>query len=173
MKTQAWGWLTAAVLAAGLNASYHDGGQQWAHRIANRVEHNTNAVMALATGRADEFLTEARVLSPRTETSSCQLASALAQVQTMNSWSDAEFDHFQAMSDRQVAQLARLQAKRARIEARVARIRIPAVAFTPVVVRVPDVSVCPRIRVNVPRMPQVKIPAVPVIHIETPGTGPV
>ena len=67
MKTQAWGWLTAAVLAAGLNASYHDGGMQWAHRIADRVEHNSNAVLALATGHADEFVTEARVLSPRAQ----------------------------------------------------------------------------------------------------------
>src|SRR5215469_1149640 len=63
MKTQAWGWLGAAVLAAGLNSSYHDGGLQWAHEIADRVQHNTSAVLALATGRADQFLAEARMLN--------------------------------------------------------------------------------------------------------------
>ena len=44
--TQAWGWLVAAVLAAGLNASYHDGGLQWAHQIADRVEQRST----VATG---------------------------------------------------------------------------------------------------------------------------
>ncbi len=47
--TQAWGWLTAGVLAAGLNASYHDGGLQWAHQVADRVEHGSAAVLALAS----------------------------------------------------------------------------------------------------------------------------
>jgi hypothetical protein len=60
MKTQAWGWLAAAVVAAGLNASYHDGGLQWAHRVTNRIEHRTAAVVALATGHADRFLAEAK-----------------------------------------------------------------------------------------------------------------
>ena len=46
MKTQAWGWLAAAVLAAGLNSSYHDGGLQWAHEIVGSVQHNTGAVLA-------------------------------------------------------------------------------------------------------------------------------
>ncbi len=32
--TQGWGWLTAGVLALGLNGIYHDGGAAWAHRIA-------------------------------------------------------------------------------------------------------------------------------------------
>lgn len=65
MKTQAWGWLVAAVLAAGLNASYHDGGLEWAHRIAEGVEHSSNAVLALATGHADRFLAEAQMLGAR------------------------------------------------------------------------------------------------------------
>src|SRR5215472_13364761 len=62
MKTQAWGWLAAAVLAAGLNSSYHNGGLQCAHEIISSVQHNTNAVLALAAGRADRFLAEAQML---------------------------------------------------------------------------------------------------------------
>ncbi len=176
MKTQAWGWLTAAVLAAGLNASYHDGGLQWAHRIADQVGHSTNAVLALATGRADQFLTEARVLTARNESSSCRLNAALARAESRIARSDAEFD---LMTAREQAQLARLEANRARMEAQVAHMRIPAVAFNPVVhvrfpeVRVPRVPVCPRVRVSIPRMPQITVPAAPVIHIDTSGAGPV
>jgi len=180
MKTQAWGWLTAAVLAAGLNASYHDGGLEWAHRIANRVEHNTSAVLALATGDADQFLTEATILSARNEKSSCPLTTAWAKVQSADawspsawSWSDADSDHFQALSDREQARVARMAARRVRIEAQIARLRIPSVAFNPVVVMAPRVPDCPRVRLNLPAIPRVKIPAVPVVHIDMPGAGPV
>jgi hypothetical protein len=60
MKTQAWGWLGAAVLAAGLNASYHDGGLEWAHNAVDQIQHRSAAVLALASGRADQFLAEAK-----------------------------------------------------------------------------------------------------------------
>src|ERR1700739_2211262 len=82
MKTQAWGWLVAAVLAAGLNASYHDGRLEWAHRIAGSAEHSSNAVLALATGHAARFLAEAQLLGARQEAASCPLSTALARIQT-------------------------------------------------------------------------------------------
>jgi hypothetical protein len=63
MKTQAWGWLAMAVLAAGLNASYHDGGLQWLHRAVDQMEHSSAAVLALAAGHTDQFLAEARLVS--------------------------------------------------------------------------------------------------------------
>src|SRR5437588_8030080 len=81
MKAQAWGWLAAAVMAAGLNASYHDGGLRWAHRIANQVEHNTSAVMALATGHADQFMTEARYVASPSELAPCRFAAAMERAQ--------------------------------------------------------------------------------------------
>src|SRR5579859_237847 len=158
MKIQAWGWLATAVLAAGLNASYHDGGLQWAHEIVNRVKYNSGAVLALATGNADQFVSQARVLTARGESSACPLANALTRVQTRIEQPDTEFAQFEMMSARQQAALARLEANRARIEAQVARIRIPAMAFSPVVVPSPRVSICPRVRVNIPR---VRVPAVP------------
>ena len=166
MKTQAWGWLTVAVLAAGLNASYHDGGLAWAHRVAFQVEHNTTAVLALATGHAERFATEARLLTPGETTSSCRLSTALARVESRVARSDAEFDRLVAASDRQEAQI---DASRARMEARLVHMRISAAAFSPVVVRLPRVS-CPRSLVN---MPQIKMPMVPVVHIDAPGAGPV
>ena len=175
MKTQAWGWLAAAVMAAGLNASYHDGGMQWAHEIVDRVGHNTGAVLALATGRADQFMAEARMVNVQRHESQCPLAAAMAQVQSSIDQSQSEFDGFQAMSDREQAQLARLEANRARIEAQVqaklARVRLVEANFNPVVVRVPEIT-CPRVRVNIPRIPRIKVPA-PAVHVEFSGPGPV
>jgi hypothetical protein len=176
MKTQAWGWLVAAVLAAGLNASYHDGGLEWAHRIAGSVEHSSNAVLALATGHADRFLAEAQILGARQETASCPLSTALARIQTRIARSRmgaGNFnDSFEVMSAREEADMAKIEANRARIEAEVARMRVPAADFTPVAVSLREV-VCPRARYTMPEMPQIKMPVAPVIHFDAPGTGPV
>src|SRR5579864_3947153 len=119
MKTQAWGWLIAGVLAAGLNASYHDGGLQWAHRVADRLEHSSAAVLALASGHADQFLSEAQMVADRNETASCQLSTALARVQTKLARTETGFAHFDAMTARQETQLARLEANRDRMQARI------------------------------------------------------
>jgi len=202
MKTQAWGWLGAAVLAAGLNSSYHDGGLKWAHEIADRIQHNSNAVFALATGRADQFLAEARILNPdrgsdiaiNNDHQQCPFASAWEHAQNSFDQSQAEFDRFQALSDREQAKLARLEANRARIEARVqaklARVQLADHNFrfadgnfrfadnvvTPVVVHVPEIN-CPRVRVTTPRIPRVRIqiPRIqaPVVHVDDGDDGPI
>ena len=169
--TQAWGWLTAGVLAAGMNASYHNGGLQWAHEIADHVQHSSAAVLALASGNASQFLSEAQLLTARHEKSNCPLSATLARVQTRIARFEPGRDEFEVMSDRQEAQLARLEANRARIEARVAaqtaHLRMASMAFAPVVVKgIPAPVVCPRVRVNIPRIPTVKMPVIPEIHIE-------
>ena len=189
MKTQAWGWLGAAVLAAGLNSSYHDGGLQWAHEIADRVQHNASAVLALATGRADQFLAEARMLNVdraidsarEVEHSQCPFTRATEQAQTAFDQSQVEFDRFQALSVRQQAKLARLEASRARIEAqlqaRLARVRFADnnftftndTDFTPVMVQVPEIR-CPRVRIATPHIPRVRV-QIPRIHVPAPGVS--
>lgn len=180
--TEAWGWLVVGVLAAGLNASYHNGGLQWAHEIADRAERSSSAVLALASGNADQFLAQARTLTARSEATSCQLSNAMSRVQSGIDHSEAGFYHFEAMSARQQAQLERMQASRERMEARIeakiatqtAHLRIASATFAPVNLESIAVPVvCPRVRVNVPRMPVIKMPAVPVIHIETGSAGPV
>ena len=194
---QAWGWLVAGVLAAGLNASYHHGGLQWAHQaveqIADQVEYRSQAVWALASGDSERFLAASRMLTARNEAASCPITAKLAQAQTgfQNNFaskfenkfeykfadgmarSQAQLDvwsaHSEAQRDRLEAQRERMEARiQARVNAEVARIRIPAVAFSPVSVRVPA---CPRIRVEVPQVPMVRIPA-PVIEVES-GSGPI
>ena len=168
-------------MAAGLNASYHDGGMRWAHEIVDQVAHNSNAVMDLAAGRAVQFLAEARVLDAGPETSSCPLATALAEVrnrvvtrvQSRMAESDAELNRVEVLTDRGQAQLIRLEANRSRIEAQLAKVRIPAMAFNPAVVSSPRISICPRLRMSIPRLPVVKVPTVPMVHIDMPGAGPV
>ena len=121
MKTKmtgAWGWLAIGVLAAGLNASYHSGGLQWAHQIADRTEHNSAAVLALASENADHFLAEARTLTTRSEAASCPFSNRVSRVQSGIAYSAAGFDRFEAMSARQQAQLERVEASRGRMEAR-------------------------------------------------------
>ena len=170
MKTQAWGWLAAAVLAAGLNASYHDGGLRWAHQIADHVGYNVGTVIALATGHVDQLVSETRIVTARNEASSCPLTAALARVQSRAGRSDMEWGSFDVMSAKEQAELARFAANRVRIEARVDRIRIPAVAVNAMVVPSPHISVCPRVRLNIPR---IHVPSVPRVRVEIPGTGPV
>src|SRR5260221_5150256 len=175
--TQAWAWLTAGVLAAGLNASYHDGGLQWAHQVADRVEHGSAAVLALASGSADQFLSEAQLLTARNETASCPWATTRARVQTLLDQTKIDRLHarFDVMSARQEAQFAKLEANRARMEAQIAvqtaHLRIATANFAPVAFRsIPAPVVCPRIRVSAPRVPMIQSP---VIHIEIASTGPV
>ena len=189
MKTnQAWGWLVAGVLAAGLNATYHDGGLQWAHRIADRICDNSASVVGLASGSADRFLAEARLLTARNE-ASCPWATAVARVQSRINRSHGEFDRFEAMSAREEAQLARLganreaqmaklEANRARMEAQIAahtaHFRMATAAFAPLTFKaMPAPVVCPHVRVNIPKLPMVEMPAIPEIHVEMAGTGPV
>jgi hypothetical protein len=181
MKTQAWGWLVAAVLAAGLNASYHDGRLEWAHQIAGSIEHSSNAVLALATGHADRFLAEAQVLGARRETASCPLSTALARVQTRivrSRMRTEQFnDSFEVMSAREEAAMAKMEADQARIEAEVARIRIPDADFAPAMVAVRQVS-CPRVRFTMPEVPRIevphiKMPVAPVIRMNVSSAGPV
>ena len=179
MKTnQAWGWLAAGVLAAGLNASYHDGGLQWAHRIADQICHKSGAVVSLASGSADWFLAEARMLTARNEAASCPLMAVMARVQSRIERSQGRFDRFEAMSAREEGQLARLEANRARMEARIAahtaRFRIATAAFAPINIKaMPAPVVCPRVRVNIPKLPMAEMPVIPEIHVDVASAGPV
>ncbi|HTS36136.1 MAG TPA: hypothetical protein VMH04_10715 [Candidatus Solibacter sp.] len=170
---QAWGWLMAGVVAAGLNASYHDGGLRMVHEMVGRASHNVEAVLALASGDADRFLTQARIVTAQRENSSCPFTTSFARVQTQVARSDAEWARVEVMSDRQQAALDRMEANRARIEAqvvRVAEIRIPAAAFQPMVfVTTPK---CPRVRMNVPQItvprisaPNISLPKIPDVRV--------
>jgi hypothetical protein len=168
--TQAWTWLTAGVLALGLNGIYQDGGATWAHRITNRVADRTGAVLALATGRADHLMEKAQVVAVTRQAHSCRRATAMARMQTKMARTQGRFDRFQATSEREQAALADFEANRASFETDLARLRVVSSSFTVPEIRIANTPVvCSRVRVNIPR-PIVKIP---VVHVRTAGAGPV
>jgi hypothetical protein len=160
--TQAWGWLTAGVLALGLNGFYQDGGAAWAHSAADRVAERSGALVDLASARVDRLVEKASLVATRDETASCRLATAMARFQTMRARSQAGMGQLEALSARQEAALARVGGKRALIEAQIARVR-----FTPVVLHGVEAPV-----VICPRVPMVRIPA-PVVHVDVSGDGPI
>lgn len=155
---QGWGWLAAGVIALGLNGIYHDGGAAWARQnigqVIERIESRTGPVLALAAGRADWFLTQAKITAAQEQTASCRVATAVARFQTKMARTQTGMARIEAMSAREEIVLARIEANRARIEGQVARARFEPAVFNPVV--------CPRLRVKVPR---VQI-SVPVVHVD-------
>jgi hypothetical protein len=166
--SQAYAWLAAGVLAAGLNASYHDGGLQRVHEMVDQVEHSSTAVLTLARLQTRLLQSElAKAGFANTEFGETGFAKAeLAKTQT-------GFDRLQAIDDREQARVDRMEARRARIEARITCIRIPAAGFAPMVFSAPRISECPRMRVDVPRLPAIQVPKIPAIHVEIPSAGPV
>src|SRR6202050_5876508 len=179
--TQAWAWLTAGVLALGLNGFYHDGGAVWAHRITNQLAEQSGAMADLASARVDGFMGRANLVAARDETASCRLAAAMARVQPKFARTQTTMAHFEDISAWQEAAVARVEADRARIEARV---RMAPVAFSSVA---GPVVICPRVRVGVsrvyvpqvngpaaaiPKLPVIKISA-PNVRVDLPGNGPV
>lgn len=175
-STQAWGWLAAGMLAAGLNAAYHDGGLAWAHRIADQAQHVSGAVVALASGRADQFLAEAQMLTARngaySDATLAKADHAMAQVQ-------AAYARAEAFQARGQARCARIRAEHARIQQRIAApqallgfpeaeivtayrtIEIPGVpGMSATRIEIPQV--CSRVRVNLPRVDMPQIPAIQI-----------
>jgi hypothetical protein len=190
MKTQAWAWLTAGVVALGLNGFYHDGGAAWAHRIAERISDRSNFVVQRVSERADQFVAEARMAAVRDETASCPLSTAVAEFQSriartrfaqnrtrfaqdqtrfaQTKLAQTKFVELDRMTALQDAQAARLEASQARAEAQVeARVdaQVARMHFARVVV---DRAVIDpvKIRVLCPRV-RVNVPAVriPVVNI--------
>jgi hypothetical protein len=194
MKTQAWGWLIAGIMALGLNGFYQDGGFAWAHRAVNEVQRSTGAVLALASGRADRFLAQAQWIAERNQTASCPLSNAVTRIQTritqrMNqrmmadavvdqtAMADAQsgFDRIEAMSAREEAQMEANRARReehralmqSHLQARL--VRLAQLRNVSAMQMVNAQSRCPRVRVNIPRVeiPRIEIPRVhiPEVHV--------
>lgn len=175
MKTQAWGWLVAGVMALGLNGLYHDGGLGWAHQIADQVGSKAGYVLALATGRADEFLAQTQVFAARGESASSQIDNAVAVVQGRVARSQTSFSRLETMVARQQAACARLEAHQARMEAKRARMEALVAARVQTAALVTPMNMkiaCPHVRVVVPRI------STPMVHIAmpqvvTPELGPI
>lgn len=167
--TQAWAWLTAGVLALGLNGLYQDGGARWAHQIVEQAVYRAAAVLEPVSGQVDQFLTNAQMVVARTETKNCRLAATMARIQTAAARTHGGMARIEALTAREEAQLARLEANRARIEAQAARAQFATMTFNPIEFTPPDVHViCPRVRVVTPRLPAIR-----PMPVEMQSTGPI
>jgi len=153
-STQAWRWLTAGVLALGLNGIYLDGGAAWAHRnmeqIQARIADPSKAVIALASGHADWFTPKSGVVAAREKVALCHFDCAITRFR--NRVERTETARLE-ISARAEAAMARMAANRARIEERADHLRVA--TFNPLM--------CPRVRVRVPRVDV----SAPGVHIET------
>ena len=177
LTQQAWGWLAAGVLAAGLNAAYHDGGFAWAHRIADRAQHVSGAVVALASGHADQFLAEAEMLTARNDDPVTEFSdAAVARADQQMARVEAAYARAEAFSARSQAHCARIAAERARIDAHRALGRIPEMRLETAVrtIQIPDIPAinvpqivlsqmkadrCSHIRMSLPAIPKVSVAA--------------
>ena len=144
-NTQAWAWLTAGIVALGLNGLYHDGGAAWAHRVSEGISNRADYAIERVSGRAEQLV-------------------AVAHFDAMSAREQAQMDRWQAQRDRiqarvQVQVDSQIARQMARV--RVARAGMDSVEINPVEIRV----ACPRVQVNVPA---VRIPAVDIPEIQVP-----
>ena len=192
MKTsQAWGWLAAGVVAAGLNAAYHDGGLAWARRAADGVVERSQAVTALVRGQADRFLADVQVLTAENDAATNRANAVWTRVQrnvdeqvmdnalaNAQAKIDRDLGRCQAGSARMEEMSARRQARldealarfNQRPAARTVRVNMTMAAFNSAQARR-----C-TMQVKIPRIPMIKMPPVPPspeIHSEAPSAGPV
>ena len=176
--TRGWGWLAAGVLALGLNGFYQDGGAAWAHRVADEVADRSGALVDVASGTVDQLTAKVELAAARGETTSCKLATAIStfsragmKLARRRDWHTFRRDDGSACRKRA---WRGVEADRARIEAQVARVGLAPMAFD--AARIP-VVVCPRVRVgiprvNVPKLPMVRIPA-PVMDVHVVSAEPI
>ena len=166
--TQAWVWLTAGVIALGLNGIYQDGGARRAPRFVEQAFYRAATVVEPLFGGVEQALADAQMVAARSQTTNCSLNEALARLQATAAHSHAGIARVKALSARQEAQCARFEANRARIEAAVARAQISLMDL-PVGFDTPQIHVtCPRVHVITPRLPMIK-PG----RIAGSGTGPI
>lgn len=170
--TQAWTWLTAGVLALGLNGIYRDCAAPWAHQVFEQATFRAAAVLAPFSTRLDEFLAKAQTVAARAENDNARVASGLSRLQASAARAHSGISRIEAMSARRQAQCARMEANRARIEAEAARMQFATMNLEnlkPIDFDVPEIHVnCPRVRVVIPHL-QVTKP----VHVDMPGAGPV
>jgi hypothetical protein len=171
---KAWVWLSAGVLALGLNGMYQDGQLGWAHNLSDRAERFADQV----TARGRQYVAMAEVLLGRTPEEFGRTEAALQRVQTKGVCqrvAGAQRQMAMAQAREQMIQ-AEVQRKLDMAQVKMDRARMVAMEkaerfrncpeFSRVIVRVPKVNVdlsdlsdiqVPDIQVpDVTEMPQVR-----------------
>ena len=171
---KAWYWLTAGVLALGLNGAYQDGQLGWAHSLFDR----TAGVVAQASDRAMHFVTIAEIMLGRIPGTSDRAEVALQRVQNKivcERVAKAQRQIAMAQVRKQLAE-AKLEAKMDMVRMKMDQVRMRTSqfqhcpGFSKVVV---DLRTMPK--VDLSNLPDVTIPDFPDVNFapQDNGNGPI
>ena len=171
---KAWYWLTAGVLALGLNGAYQDGQLGWAHSLVDR----TASVVARASDRSMNLVTMAEIMLGRIPEASDRTEVALQRVQNKivcERVAKAQRQIAMAQVRKQLAE-AKLEAKMNMVQMKMDQVRMRTSqfqncpGFSKVVV---DLRSMPK--VDLSNLPDVAIPDFPDVNFESRdhGNGPI
>ena len=166
---KAWVWLTAGVLALGLNGAYQDGQFAWAHHLADR----SAAFVQQAQDQSCRFLAMAELMLGHDHATIARAQDRLAQMQ--DRLSRQQMDRMQRQIEAAQFKIARAQrmvmvqqdepcTHSHRFMVQVPEVNVPAVDVSEFM---SDVNV-PSIRIPEINIPQVKIPRVDIPNVKIP-----
>ena len=163
---KAWVWLSAGVLALGLNGMYQDGQLGWAHNLSCRAERFADQV----TERGLRYVTMAEVMLGRGPESFGRTEAALQRIQTKGVCqrvATAQRQMAMAQVREQIVQ-AEVQRKLDMAQAKMDRVRMVTIdkadrfrncpGLSRVLVSVPEV-----VNVDLPNLPEIQVPDIPEI----------
>jgi hypothetical protein len=169
MRTNnAWYWLTAGVLALGLNGAYQDGQLGWAHGLADRAA----GVVERASWRGQHFVAMAELMLGHTPASFGRTEAAIERVQNRvvcERVAHAQRQIAMAHVREQLAE-ANLQHKMAMVQMKMDRVRTMSIdranqfrdcdGFSKVVVNMPDLP-----KIDLSNVPDIQIPDIPEVNV--------
>jgi hypothetical protein len=177
-SNKAWYWLTAGVLALGLNGAYQDGQLGWAHVLAERAA----GVVERASLRGHHFLTMAEVMLGRTPADFGRTEAAFERIQdrvVCDRVARAQRQIAMAHVRQQLAQ-ANLQQKMNLVQMKMDKVRMISIdranrfsncpGLSKVVVDLGDMP-----RIDLSNLPDIQIPDIPEVDPmpESQGNGPI
>jgi hypothetical protein len=167
MRTEkAWVWLTAGVLALGLNGAYQDGQFAWAHRLADR----STAMVQEVRDQGCRLAAMAELILGREPSTIARAQDQLARMQ--DRLSQKQMDRMQRQLE-----MAQLRIDRAAQRMVVLQQDTPCSHSHRFMVQVPEVNVpavnvrafVPNVNVPAVRIPEINIPQVTIPRIDVPN----
>ena len=152
--TQAWVWLTAGVMALGVNGVLHDEAGQWLRGLAAQRAAGAASVLAPASSHVDSLLADVQRQIAGNERLNCRQSSKIGRIQGSIARGEGGLARAEELAAREEARLAQLEMNRARIEAAAAQAQFATMGLRPIEFTAPRVQVSrPRLRVSVPHLP--------------------
>jgi hypothetical protein len=175
---KAWYWLTAGVLALGLNGAYQDGQLKWVHCLTSR----TAALVDRVSERGLHLMSMAEVMLGSSPETMGRTEAAIQRIQTKavcDRMARAQRQIAMAQVREQLAE-ARMQSKMDLAQMKMDRVRVMAIdranrfrncdGFSKVVVDLPNLP-----KVDISNLPNIEIPDLPEVDVMMHGdaNGPI